>query len=602
MHKFTSEISAQFSLGSKVLKLIFSASPKWASLSIALSLITSVIPALNVYISKIIIDNVVISVQFHNTQSFLPTILTYFGFSLFLSLINSFANNTLRHSNNILRDRFGKYALEVVASKAADLDYSYFENPAFFDQLEKVQREIYGRPFQVLAESLGMISATFSIVSFVIVLSQLGWWAPTIILIGSLPRLVLRLSFSVKTFAITDRRSPDSRKISYLIDLLIKKSTAAEARIFQTKKYILDLFSKIYDRFLVENIKHSESNLGKTSIVDIFATLTSYGVRIYAIFLTILAQKTIGDLNMFLNATGNLNGYFNDLFAAMANYYECNLFLQSYFDFIDLQPTIIDSQTTKTLSTDTALSIEFKNVSFGYSPERLILKNISLVIPPTKNLALVGENGAGKTTLIKLLLRFYEPTSGEISINGQNIKGYTLNSLRNSMSVIFQNFINYDLSVKENIGFGDIKNINNNQKIKEAAKLSGADAFIETFPNKYDTMLGKYFERGEELSGGQWQKIALARAFFKDARILIMDEPTSALDPKAEYEVFKNLINHTTHKSLILISHRFSTVRLADEIVVLHKGEIIEQGAHEDLIRKNGHYAKLYNLQAKWYR
>ncbi len=230
------------------------------------------------------------------------------------------------------------------------------------------------------------------------------------------------------------------------------------------------------------------------------------------------------------------------------------------------------------------------------------LKNINLKISDAKNFALVGENGAGKTTLVKLILRLYDVTSGQILINGIDIREISLENLRSSVSTIFQDFMRYETTVKENIGFGKIDKINDEKGIIEAAKLARADEFIEKFKDKYDTMLGKYFEKGEELSGGQWQKIALARAFFSHAPVLILDEPTASLDPKSEYDVFRNLISHTTRKSLILISHRFSTVRLADEIIVLHKGEIVEQGSHEDLIKLDGRYAKLYNLQAKWYK
>jgi ATP-binding cassette subfamily B protein len=385
--------------------------------------------------------------------------------------------------------------------------------------------------------------------------------------------------------------------------LLTYQEAAKEIKVFSLKDYLISRFNRFNDRFIAENRQLSRKQNLYSFVLDILGTGSYYAFMVFAAFKAVFGKITIGDLTMYSGTIRQFQNILQGIFADIARFYESNMFLTRYFEFIELKPTIVNSSIPKIIDNSRPVTIEFKNVNFTYNRDKpLVLKNINFQIREAQNLALVGENGAGKTTLIKLLLRLYDVTSGQILINGMDIREIDIASLRANVGVIFQDFMTYEMTVMENIGFGDIKRIEETDKIKKAAELSGAAEFIEKFPEEYNTMLGKYFEKGEELSGGQWQKIALARAFFKDARVLALDEPTASLDPKAEYLVFANLIKQTKNKSLILVSHRFSTVRLADNIIVLHKGEIIEEGSHEQLMVKNGHYAKLFSLQAKWYR
>ncbi len=601
MHKTFSEIKTQLNLGYKVLKLVFQSSPPWASFYFGTNIINSITPTLSFYIGKILVDAIVVAIRIPSQQN-IVLIIQIVALGLGVNLLNSFFGSLASHGYNVMKDLLNKHAINKVLIKSAELDLSYFENPKFHDQLEKVQREIGYRPPQAMDIVVEGTSSFIGIISLSFLLFRLAFWAPIILVLLSVPRLLYRLKFTYYTYSITDNRSPLSRKVSQIIWLLTRKDNACEVKILNLKDYFVGIYNKLNDGFIAENRELSQKQGIYGFLLDLLGSISYSALYLFTAMQTIYSKITLGDLTMFTGTIRQYQSSLQGIFAYLARFYECNLFLQHYFAFVELKPNIINAGNPQKIDSTKPLHIEFKNVSFGYSPEKLILKKINLTISDAKNIALVGENGAGKTTLIKLLLRLYDVTSGEILINGIDIKQINLENLRQNLGVIFQDFMKYEMTVKENIAFGDIGRLADLKGIKAAAHLSGAHEFIEKFKGKYNTMLGKYFEKGEELSGGQWQKIALARAFFKEAPILILDEPTSALDPKSEYDVFRNLISHTSHKSLILISHRFSTVRIADKIIVMHKGEIEAQGSHEELMAQNGRYAKLYQMQAKWYK
>lgn len=601
MRKTLSEAGTQIKLGYKVLRLVFESSPKWASFYFVTNAINSIVPAIALYIGKLTIDAVITATR-NPTQSNISAIIFLAVIAFLAEAFNSFSGSLATHGYDVMKDIFAKYAVRKVIDHSASLDLSYFEDPKFHDQLEKVQREISYRPTQAMQMIVEVASSLVGLLSLLVILIRLAWWAPLVLMVFSVPRFLFRLKFSYWTYSITDSRSPFQRAINQIVWLLTYKDPAKEVKVFNLKNYLVSKFDAMNNRFITENRSLSQKQNTYAFFLDILGSLFYYLIALFAAFRAIFGKISIGDLTMFTGTIRQFQNVLIGLFTYLARFYEHNLFLIRYFEFVALEPRITAPLKPKVINNTQPLTIEFKNVCFSYDIGKPILKNVNLTIGDAKNFALVGENGAGKTTLVKLLLRLYDVTSGQILINGADIREISLENLRNLIGVIFQDFRTYDMTVRENIGFGDVRHINNIGRIRKAACLSGAAEFIEQFPQKYKTMLGKHFVHGEELSGGQWQKIALARAFFKDSPILILDEPTSALDPKSEYEVFKNLITHTKNKSLVLISHRFSTVRLADEIVVLHKGELIEQGTHEELMKLNGHYAKLYSLQAKWYK
>ncbi len=601
MKKTLSEASHQITLGIKVLRMVFIASPKWASFYFISNALNSAIPTLSFYIYKLIIDATVAAIKTPSPEN-IRLVLAFVILNFLIDSVGAIFGNFSTYGYDTCKDIFNKFAIGKVLDKAASLDLSFFEDHKFYDQLEKVQRDIYYRPVQVMNTVVNGFSAILGLFSLLFLLTRLAYWAPIAIVTLSLPRLFFRLKYSYWTFSITNSRSPQHRKVNQIIWLLTQTNPAKEIKIFSLKDHFLNFFNKINDQFIAENRSLAKKQNIYSFFLDVAGIMGYFAIGFFTIIQTIFQKISIGDLTMYLGTITQFQRVVHGIIIDIAEFYENNLFLQNFFDFLAYEPKIANVPKPKLINSSSPLEVEFRNVSFGYEPKKMIIKNISFILKDAKNLALVGENGAGKTTLIKLLLRLYDVSSGQILVNGVDIREIEIENLRENVGVIFQDYMRYEVTVRENIGFGDIKKINNIGAIRQAARLSGAAEFIEKFPEKYKTMLGKFFEKGEELSGGQWQKIALARAFFKDAKVLIMDEPTSALDPKSEYEVFKNLIAHTKNKSLILISHRFSTVRLADEIIVLHKGEIIESGSHESLIKQNGHYAKLYNLQAKWYK
>ena len=601
MDKTFSEITAQIILGWKVIKLGFEASRRWAFGFLFFELLSSLTPTASLYISKLSIDAIIAAIKNPVTPN-IHQVLIFAALALTLRIIATTMGSLSNHCLSVLRDIFVKFIEFQIINKAASLDLDKFYDPIFYDKLENINRHASPRAKDSLQLAVEIGTSIIGSVSLFVLLWRLSFWVPIILIIFYIPRLVYRLHYSYMTHDIFHHRSPYSRKVGQIGYLMTHKDAAAEIRIFNLKDYFLKLFSDLHDKFIAENQTLSAKQTIFTFFLDLLSGFVYYGLALFAAFQAIYSKITIGDLTMFTGTIDRFQSNLMGLFAQMARFYEHNLFLADYFDLMSQKSHIESSPGLKSLPNKNFVTVEFKNVSFGYEQDKLILKDINFKISDARNFALVGENGAGKTTLVKLMLHLYEPTSGKILINGVDIRDIPIKELRQNLGVIFQDYMHYEMTAQENIAFGDLRHFNNLTRIRRAAQLSGAAEFIEKWPEKYKTMLGKYFEKGEELSGGQWQKIALARAFFSDAKVLIMDEPTASLDPKSEYEVFKNLVSATKEKSLVLISHRFSTVRLADEILVLRDGEIAEQGSHDQLMKKNGRYAKLYNLQAKWYK
>lgn len=601
MRKTLSEIKTQLVLGYKVLKLVFESSPKWASFYFGTSFLNSVTPTATFYLGKISVDAVIAAIN-SPTQANINFVILLAVANLALQTVNSLFSNLAQHGYDIVKDLLTAHTFTKVYHHAAELDLAYFESPRFHDELEKVRQGLGYRPEQAMNLVVEFLSSLAGLFSLSFLLIKVGWWAPPVLIVLSLPRLIYRMKFAYHTYSITDERTPQSRKIWQVNWLLTYKDAAAEIKTFNLKDYLVGIFTKINNQFIAQNRALSKKQTVYSFFLDLFGNGSYYLLALVIIMQTIQNKLTIGDFTMLTGVIRQYQSVLQGIFAYLSRFYQNNLFLQHYFSFLDMKPHIRSPKNPQKIGLSKPVTIEFKNVTFGYDPGKPVLKNINLKIADAKNFALVGENGAGKTTLIKLLLRLYDPTEGQILINNVDIRELDLNQLRQILGVIFQDYQRYEMTVKENVAFGNIARIGQTNKVIEAARLSGASEFVEKLPKKYDSILGKYFEEGVDLSGGEWQKIALARAFFSDAPILIMDEPTASLDPKSEYEVFNNLIKSTKNKSLILISHRFSTVRLADEIIVLHKGEIAEQGAHEELMKLNGRYAKLYDLQAKWYK
>jgi ATP-binding cassette subfamily B protein len=434
-------------------------------------------------------------------------------------------------------------------------------------------------------------------------MARLGWVVAALALIAPIPSFIASSRYGWHGYWLTRRQSPDRRRMGYFLDLLTKDTYNKEIKLFGLGEHFTERWKVIADRFYREN----QALLTRRSIMGFLwgslTTLVTSGTFLYVALQAIARRLTIGDLTLYTQAVGSVQSSFQGILGSISSLYENGLYLNNLFDFLDYEPAIRNRPDAVPLERPLRAGIEFRNVSFTYPGKSApALSDVSFTVDLDETVALVGQNGAGKTTIVKLLTRLYDPDAGQILLAGRDIRDYDLASLRSAIGVIFQDYVTYFFSAAENIGVGRLAEMEDRPRIEAAASQSGADAVIERLPSGYDTTLGRWFDEGYQLSGGEWQKVALARAFMRDADILVLDEPTASLDARAEYEIFARMQRLTEGKMALFISHRFSTVRLADRILVLEGGAIKEDGTHEALLALGGTYAELFNLQAAAYR
>lgn len=424
-----------------------------------------------------------------------------------------------------------------------------------------------------------------------------------VILVVAVPEFINRTKQSELSWVLWDENSPNRKKFWYLSWLLQDRNAIADMKIFRLPAWFLGEMRGLHENFYKKNRDLATKYLFLNMLFDLFSGIVFVGILVFIIMQSISKKITIGDISYFTTAVSNFQNGVAGFFRNLVNMFETSLYVSSMFEVLDKQPLVAERENPIKRDFNKTPAIEFKNISFTYpATNKKVFDNFSLTVDPGEKVALVGENGAGKTTLVKLLARFYDVDSGEILVDGVSLKDLELESWWKSLGVLFQDYSKYEYSVRENIFFGRVWGDNNLADIKDAVKNAGAKSMVEDLEENYDQMLGRTFEGGQELSGGQWQKVALARAFFRNAPVLILDEPTAALDAKAESEVFNRVERLSKDKTVIIISHRFSTVRNADKIYVIGDGKIVESGSHKELIKLNGQYAGLFKLQAKGYQ
>jgi ATP-binding cassette, subfamily B, bacterial len=439
--------------------------------------------------------------------------------------------------------------------------------------------------------------------SFAVLMLRFSPWLVAILLATSIPAFIAETRYSERGFRLLTRRAPETRQVNYLSRLLTEDTAAKEIKLFNLGGTLLERYKRLFDKFFQEDKSLALRRAGAGFGLGLIATLGFYGSYAWIVWHTVQGKISLGDMTLYLTIFRQGQSTFQSILSAIGNIYENNLFMANFFEFLELQPRMKLAAQQRRLSNPLRGGIEFRNVGFRYpGSDQWALRAVNLIIRPGEKIALVGHNGAGKTTLIKLLSRLYDPTEGHILIEGIDISELDPLELQQRIGVIFQDFVRYHLPVRENIGFGQIDAIGDFDRIAGAARKSGASAVIEELPAGYETMLGRWFHDGHELSLGQWQKIALARAFMREADILVLDEPTASVDARTEYEIFQNFKALTERKMAILISHRFSTVRMADRIAVIEEGHVTELGTHEELLRREGTYAQLFSMQAEGYR
>jgi len=568
--------------------------------NVLLRLLKSLIPIALLWVGKEIIDEVIFQVDLETKE--LTRLYWLIGIELLLAILSDVFNRLIGLTDGLLGDLYSNASSIELIQKTAKVELASLEDSEFYDKLERARQQTTSR-VSLMSNVLSQIQDIITIISLI---SGLIYFYPILILllvISIIPSFINELKYSQSTYSLQKSWTPERRELDYMRMIGASDITAKEIKLFGLADFISNTFKRISDKYYKANKRLSIKKSLWGGTFHIFGDLAYYGAYVFIVLKAVAGSVTIGDLTFLAGSFSRLRGQLQTVFSRFSNITQSAMYLQDYFEFIDMD--FSGDHPEQYLEAPKAFkhSIVFEKVSFRYpQSEKNVLNNISFELIKGEKLALVGENGAGKTTLIKLLLRLYEPTEGQILMDGVPVQKYRKQDYQNMLGAIFQDFVKYYLTAKINIAVGNIDEEQNLDKIKNAAVQSLANDVIESLPEGYDQGLGRRFRKGAELSGGQWQKIALARAYMSDAPIIILDEPTSALDARAESEVFQRFIALTEDRTSIIISHRFSTVRMADRILVLQGGEILEIGTHEELLATPQLYAELYELQAEGYR
>jgi ATP-binding cassette subfamily B protein len=592
----------------RVLGLVWSTNAPLTTLLGLLNLAQGFTPAISVSITGLVIDSVVRAINIHSTAPiWLPI-----GLQLAITLLSSLLSNLSNSVQQLLQEQVSNRVQLEIVKKANTLDLAFFENPEFYDKMRQAANQSTYQPVSMISQTFDLGRTLVTLFSLIFLLTHLAWWLAVVALIVPIPAFFSSTRYGWRGYQLMRRQSPERRLMAYFVTLMTTDTYNKEVKLFNLGDFFIgrfwDLATRLYKQDKKLLLRRYNINFVWTGLTVVANT----AIYLYVALQAVAGRITLGGLTLYTQTAVQVGQNFQGLLNGISNTYENTLYVNTLFDFLEYQPRIVSPPSPQAVDSPKeveGLDIEFRDVSFTYpgkDPEtQAALKHVSFTIHAGEAVALVGRNGAGKTTLVKLLTRLYDPDEGEILIGGRNIKEYDLKELREQAGVIFQDYVNYYMTAHENIGVGRVDKIEYRELVMSAARKSGASSVIEQLPQGYDTMLGRWFKDlkdSTQLSGGEWQKIALARAFMRDARILVLDEPTSSLDAQAEHEVFTHFRTLTEGKTAVFISHRFSTVRLADRIFVIENGSIIESGSHHELISLNGRYANLFNLQAEAYR
>jgi ATP-binding cassette subfamily B protein len=593
-----------FAYSRRALELVWTTSRALSIFFALLTLVAGALPAAIAYFGALIVDAVVAAMNATSTARDVATshALTLVVIEGVLVALLAGAQRGISLCQSLLRAQLGQRVNVMILEKALTLDLTHFENSDFYDKLTRARREASSRPLSLVMRTFGLLQNGVSLASYGVLLVKFSPWAVVLLIVAGLPAFLAEAKFSGDKFRLFLWRSPETRMQLYLETVLAREDHAKEVKLFGLGPLFLDRYRNIFKKLYKEDRDLTIRRDTWGFVLGLVATATLYGAYAWIALSAIAARITIGQMTMYLMLFRQGQAAVSSILAAIGGMYEDNLYLSTLYEYLETPvETRIGTIVRGPLPND---GIRFENVSFTYpGADQPTLVDVSLHIRPGESLALVGENGSGKTTLIKLLTRLYPPTSGRILLDGQDLRDWDEPALRDRIGVIFQDFTRYQLMLGENVGAGDVQHFSDEERWRDASEKGMAAPIVAELPQGYRTPLGKWFNDGRELSGGQWQKIALSRAFMRSrADILVLDEPTAAMDAGAEATIFQHFRSLTEGRIAILISHRFSTVRMADQIIVLQDGRIIERGNHEELMRLNGHYAHLFSLQAKGYR
>ena len=583
-----------------LLRLVWQATPVYLFLSLAVTGFQSTTPALMLLIDKAIVDMVI--TNWGNAdfiwRPLIILVLMRFG----VSLLQAVLNQTNLYVAQIFNDRLMLYTKYVLLEKSSQLDLAHFESSEFYDTLSRAQDSGSNYPVRTIQTLTNLFGQGVSLVSLLGLLLQFNAAIIPLLVFTALPAFWTSVVYSGRRFWMTRRETESGRVSNYIQQVLTNPEFAKEVRLFNLGGHLLGQWSDIRTNFNNKSEAIANEYARMRGLSGVLVNSGFYIAYAWTLIKTIAGEISVGDFTMYTGAFSQAQQLLPSILENLARIYESNLYVSQYFEFLDLKPRVVNSSCPQAFPQPIKLGLSFKNVTFTYpGATKPTLRNLNLQIDPGESIALVGLNGAGKTTFLKLLTRLYDVDSGIITIDGIPIEEIEISQLHTNIGVLNQDFARYQLSARDNIGFGNLKERENQLRIEQAALDSGADRVVETLSEGYQTRLGKMFKNGVDLSGGQWQKIGMARAFMTDAPILILDEPTAALDAIAEYELFERFRALTAGKMTFFVSHRFSTVQLADRIVVLQDSQIIEVGSHQELMISDGLYAQMFRLQASSY-
>jgi ATP-binding cassette subfamily B protein len=587
-----------------LLRLVFRTHRGYTVAILSLRIVRSVIPVAVLWIGKLIIDGVIAAIAV--TRAGHPVDWWTLGGLVALELGIAVVGEALARASSLLESLLGDLFANRISVRlmqhAATLDLAQFEDADTYDHLERARRQTVGR--------IGLFALLLSTAQDLVTLASLAGvllvqlpWLLLLLAVAVVPSFLGEAHYASLGYSLLFRWTPERRLLDYLRYMGASDESAKEVKLFGLSNFLVGRYARLSDEFYEANKKLAvRRNVVSTALVTL-GTLGYYAAYAVIIYLTVLGRYTIGSLTFLAGSFRSSRDLIQRILLSLSNIYEQSLYLGDLFTFFDVQPRVVSRPGARAVPSPILRGFEFKDVGFRYpGSERWAVRHLSFSLGPGERVALVGENGAGKTTLVKLLARLYDPDEGQILLDGLDLRDYDLVSLRRNIGVIFQDFVRYDFILKENIGVSEIERLEDDARIHEAARRSRAEDVAGRLAGGYDQMLGRRFDGGVELSGGEWQKVALARAYLREAQVLILDEPTAALDARAEYEVFLRFAELTKGRMAVLISHRFSTVRMADRILVLQGGELVDQGTHEDLVARGGLYAELFGLQAAGYR
>lgn len=585
------------------LKLVWQASPRWTVAYGALIIVQGILPLGLLYLTKLTIDTVTANQVYSTSADLFQRLLVLLSLAAVVTLASVLCAALAEFVSTAQSQRVTDYMHDVLHAKSIEIDLEYYENSDYHDSLQRAQYQATYRPNQVLNNLVEVAQSSVSLIAMTGLLLSLHWGIAGILFVAAIPSVLVRVRFTHVRHQWYRRRTRLDRQSQYFSWLLIGDSFAKEIRLFNLGQLFSQRFRHLRQQLYKETLDITQRQAIANFVAQAIAAFFMFAAYTFIIYQAFQGILRIGDLVLYYEALQRGQAALKGLLGRVSALYEDNLFLANLYEFLNLEQKVVEPVSPKLLPRPIQSGIVFENVSFQYShTPRKALKNINLILRPGEVIALVGANGSGKTTLVKLLCRLYDPVGGQITIDGTNLREFQITDLRRQISVIFQDYVKYHLTAHENIWLGNTDLPPTDDQVTKAACYSGADALIQTLPAGYDTILGKWFENGEELSIGQWQKIALARAFLRDSQVIVLDEPTSAMDPKAEHEIFQKFRQLIQHQAAILISHRLSTVKMADCIYVMDRGSIVESGSHDELIRRGGTYAELFETQAQHYR